>query len=199
MRAARPVRAARTRRREAATAVKRRGDDAGEPRDAAVGAREHAVQRGERPDGERQVVRLAPDGVRQLLAEEVRQPDGGHQLGGGHAEPDRERPVRGRERHEHLAERDRDDAVEEERRAVQRHEDPGEDREEAVHLLDREARPGEAARARTSARRGSPRPRGAGRRRARRSARSTRRPATSGRKRRSGAHCCQVSVSWTAP
>ena len=82
-----------------------RGDDAGEPRHAAVGACEHAVQRGERPDGERQVVRPAPDGARQLLAEEVRQPDGGHQLGGGHAEPDRERPVRGRERHEHLAER----------------------------------------------------------------------------------------------
>ena len=87
--------AARTRTRPARhTAVKDGCDDAGEPRHAAVGAGEHAVQRGERPDGERQVVRLAPDGVRQLLAEEVRQPDGRHQLGGGHAEPDRERPVR---------------------------------------------------------------------------------------------------------
>ena len=63
------------------------------------------------------------------------------------AEPDRERPVGRGERDELLLERDRDDGVEQQRAAVHDDEDAGEQREETVHLLDREPRPRELARA----------------------------------------------------
>jgi len=88
-------------------------------------------------------VHLPPDAVRDPRPEPRRDPDGGHELGRADAEPDRERPVRRREGNEQLLDPGVDDAVEEERGAVQEDEDAGEDREEAVHVLDGKARPAE--------------------------------------------------------
>src|SRR4051794_6342293 len=119
----------------------RRSGERREPGVKAVGAGEHAVQRRERPHGERQKVDAPPDAVRQLRPEPVRDPDGRGELGGDDAECDRERPVAGGEGDELLRERERDDVVEEQRPAVHHDEHGHRRREERVHLLDREPRP----------------------------------------------------------
>ena len=63
----------------------------------------------------------------------------------GDAEPDSEGPVRRRNGIRALHERDRDDTVASRASAVEHDEDAGEDREEAVHLLDGEPRPGQVS------------------------------------------------------
>ena len=77
------------------------------------------------------------------LRSEVRERHREEQERGGDPEPDSERPVARLEGDHELDDRDRDDTVGEQRESVEREEHAGEDRQEAVHLLDCEARPGE--------------------------------------------------------
>ena len=104
--------------------------------------------------------------------------DGHEQLERDDAEPGRERPVPGGEGNDELRERERHDRVERDRADMDGDEEPGEEAEEAVHVLDGEAgEPGngrlageqDARRARSRRRAGTRRRRLRGRRTRRRS------------------------------
>jgi hypothetical protein len=73
----------------------------------------------------------------------ARDPHRRRELGREDTHPDGKRAVGRGERDEGLGQRDRHDRVEEQRRPVHDDEDAREQREEAVHLLDGEPRPGE--------------------------------------------------------
>ena len=77
--------------------------DEREPPCSTVGAGHEAVQRGERPDREVEVVRGAPEPVWQTSPVVVRDREREQQLGRGDAEPRPERTVGGRERDEQLS------------------------------------------------------------------------------------------------
>ncbi len=118
-------------------------DEREEPRIRPIGAGKQPVRRRGDPDAERRVMRAPPEVMRDLLAERVRHPHRCHQLGGDDPEADRERPIAVGERHQLLPERDRDDAVEQQRERMDADEDRRDDRQEAVHVLDCEPRPAE--------------------------------------------------------
>ena len=114
---------------------------------AAVRAGHHAVERGERPHGEVEVVRQPPEAVRQPRAVVVRDREREQQLRGGDAETGPERPVGRRERDEQLREREREDTSRPRSPATWiADERADEQAAEAVDVLDREARPAPALR-----------------------------------------------------
>jgi hypothetical protein len=77
-------------------------------------------------------MRAPPDATWNHAANGVRDSDCSEQFGTDDPEADGEGPVTRRERHEHLAEGDRNDPVKEERASVQHEKDARDDREEAV-------------------------------------------------------------------
>ena len=90
-------------------------------------------------------MRAPPEAVRQSGAEAVRDRHGEEQLERNDAEARREGPVPGREGHDELGEGERHDRVQRDGADVDGDEHAGQDPEEAVDVLDREA--GEAGHA----------------------------------------------------
>src|SRR5438105_5952790 len=111
------------------------------PRRAAVGPGRDPVHEREQPDREVQVVRLPPEAVRKGLPVVVRHRERNEQLGRDHAECDRDRPVGRRAGNQDVGQRERQVAVDQQRAHVDEDERPGEQADEAVHVLEREARP----------------------------------------------------------
>src|SRR6266496_3080835 len=124
------------------------GDDGGgadvesePPCRRAVGSGGDPVHEREQPDREVEVMRAPPEAVRERLAVVVRHGERHEQLGRDHAEGDRDRPVGRRPGNQDVGQRERQVAVDEQRAHVDEDERSCEQPNEAVHVLEREARP----------------------------------------------------------
>jgi hypothetical protein len=111
------------------------------PLGSGIGAGEEPVHDGERPHGEVQVVRAAPEAVRKPASIAVRDREREQELGRDDSERGREGTVRSGAGNHQLCERERHVSIDEQCENVQRDERAGQQAEEAVHVLDREARP----------------------------------------------------------
>src|SRR5215472_3499117 len=112
-----------------------------QPGGSPVGSGHQPVQRGERPDGEVEVVRSSPEPVRQPAAVVVRDREREQEFGRRDPESRPERPVARGEGDEQLDEREGQERVGGDRQDMDADERADEKTTEAVDVLEREARP----------------------------------------------------------